>query len=224
MTALTLLRDLLQDKACFLCGEESRLPICTDCTSAFRRCDENWSESHLLAGTASGFSAYWYEGTLRQAVLQMKVQGEYQLATQLAGLLIGVAASLRLPESPLFVPVPRYGEPARVSAHQFPQVACNALAQAFGGDSGDRLLRKTRRTALQTQLTDEQRLLNPTGALSVGDGAAAMIQGRTVVIVDDVLTTGATVRAATAVILEARPHQCLYLTLARSRATIRAGL
>jgi predicted amidophosphoribosyltransferase len=41
--------------------------------------------------------------------------------------------------------------------------------------------------------------------------------------VDDVLTTGATVCAAVNTILQARPHQCLYLTLARSRATIRSG-
>jgi predicted amidophosphoribosyltransferase len=224
VTVLTLLRDLLQDKACFLCGEESRLPICTACASAFRRCDENWSESHLAAGSASGFSAYWYEGTLRQAVLQMKVQGEYQLATQLAELLVGRTASLQLPQGALFVPVPRYGEPARVGAHQFPQIACKTLAAAFRGDSGSQLLRKTRRTALQTQLTDEQRLTNPAGAFSVVEGGAVVMRDKTVVIVDDVLTTGATVRAVTTAILETRPHQCLYLTLARSRATIRAGL
>jgi predicted amidophosphoribosyltransferase len=224
MSVLTLLREILEDKACFLCGEESRLPICPVCTSSFRRCDEGWSESQLAAGAASGFSAYWYEGTLRQAILQMKVQGEYQLATQLANVLAGVAESLQLPQLPLFVPVPRFGEPAQGSGRQFPQVACKVLAAAFGGDAANNFLRKTRRTPLQTQLTDVQRLANVAGAFSLAEGAAAAMRDRTVVIVDDVLTTGATVRAAEAAILETRPHQCLYLTLARSRATIRTGL
>jgi predicted amidophosphoribosyltransferase len=224
MSVLTLLREILEDKACFLCGEESSLPICPVCASSFRRCDEGWSESQLAAGAASGFSAYWYEGTLRQAVLQMKVQGEYQLATQLANVLAGVAESLQLPQLPLFVPVPRFGEPAQDSARQFPQVACKILTAAFGGDAGIDLLRKTRRTPLQTQLTDAQRLANVAGVFSVAEGAATAMRDRSVVIVDDVLTTGATVRAAETAILETRPHQCLYLTLARSRATIRTGL
>ena len=224
MTVLTLLRELLEDKACFLCGEESRLPICPECASAFRTCDGCWSESKLAAGAASGFSAYWYEGRLRQAILQMKVQGEYQLAAQLASLLVRAAVSLQFPQASLFVPVPRLGDSAQAKSHQFPQVACRALAQAFGGEYGGHLVRKNRRTPLQTQLTDEQRLTNVTGAFSAVEGAAASMQGRTVVIVDDVLTTGATIRAVTTTILRTRPNQCLYLTLARSRATIRTGL
>ncbi len=224
MSILALLREVLEDKACFLCGEESRVPICPACASAFRRCDEGWSESQLAAGPASGFSAYWYEGTLRQAVLQMKVQGEYQLATQLAGMLAGIAKSLPFSRTPLFVPVPRFNESAQSSARQFPQVACNTLTAVFGGDTANNLLQKTHHTPLQTQLTDAQRLANVAGAFSVIEGGAATMRDKTVVIVDDVLTTGATVRAVMAAILKTRPHQCLYLTLARSRATIHAGL
>lgn len=224
MTVLALLRELVEDRACFLCGEESRLPICPECTSAFRTCDECWSESKLAAGVVSGFSAYWYEGRLRQAVLQMKVQGEYQLAGQLASLLVHAVASLQFPEASLFVPVPRFGESAQITSHQFPQVACRALAQAFRGEYGGQLVQKRRRTPLQTQLTDEQRLTNVTGAFDVVESAATHMQGRTVVIVDDVLTTGATIRSVTTTLLRARPNQCLYLTLARSRATIRTGL
>jgi len=218
------LRQLIEDKACFLCGEESRLPICPECISAFRRCDDSLCESKLAAGTLSGFSAYWYEGRLRQAVLQMKVQGEYQLATQLASLLTALAASLELPRAPVFVPVPRFGDSVPATSHQFPQVACRALAQTLGGEYGADLVRKTRRTPLQTQLGDVDRLTNVAGAFEVTESAAGSMRGRTVVIVDDVLTTGATIHAVTTSILRTRPNQCLYLTLARSRATIRAGL
>jgi predicted amidophosphoribosyltransferase len=224
MNLLASFRQLVEDKACFLCGEESRLPICPECASAFRRCDQSLCESKLAAGTLSGFSAYWYEGRLRQAVLQMKVQGEYQLATQLAGFLTALAASLQLPRTSVFVPVPRFGDSAPATSHQFPQLACRALAQALGGECGADLVHKTRRTPLQTQLADAQRLTNVAGAFDVIDDAARRMQGRTVVIVDDVLTTGATIHAVAASILKTRPNQCLYLTLARSRATIRAGL
>jgi len=224
MSVLALLRELVEDKACFLCGEESRLPICPECASAFRRCDQCWSDSKLASGVACGFSAYWYEGRLRQAVLQMKVQGEYQLGGQLASLLVHVAASLQFPPASLFVPVPRFGESAQVTSHRFPQVASRALAQAFEGEYGGQLLQKNRRTPLQTELTDEQRLANVAGAFCTAEDAAARMQGRSVVVVDDVLTTGSTIHAVTTTILKTCPNQCLYLTLARSRATIRAGL
>ncbi|MCX6098100.1 MAG: phosphoribosyltransferase family protein [Caldiserica bacterium] len=160
---------------------------------------------------------------MRQAILQMKVQGEYQLAGQLADMLCNLARSLPLGDRPIFVPVPRFGVRQQGDPRHFPQVACRKLSTRCDGDSGIGLLLKTRRTPLQTQLPDTQRLKNVDGVFELSSSAPGELHDRTVVIVDDVLTTGATVCAATNVILQARPHQCLYLTLARSRATIAAG-
>lgn len=221
MSVLSVLRQVLADKACFLCGEESDLPICPGCASLFRPCDQGWSDCHLAAGPALGFSGYWYEGTLRQAILQMKVQGEYQLAGQLSGILANLITTLPLGDRPIFVPIPRFGTRDQGDPRHFPHVACRILSARFNSDSGNDLLLKTRRTPLQTQLSDTQRLKNVDGVFEFSSDAADQLRGRTVVIVDDVLTTGATMCAATNIILQARPHQCLYLTLARSRATIR---
>ena len=223
MSVLSVLRQVLADRACFLCGEESDLPVCPSCASSFRRCDPGWSDSHLAAGPASGFSAYWYEGSLRQAILQMKVQGEYQLAGQLSGMLTTLAKSLPLGDRPIFVPIPRFGARGETEYRHFPHVTSRTLSASFDGDCGTGLLLKTRHTPLQTQLSDIERLKNLDGVFALSPTAADQLRDRTVVIVDDVLTTGATVCAATNIILRARPHQCLYLTLARSRATIRSG-
>jgi len=154
----------------------------------------------------------------------MKVQGEYQLAGQLSGMLASLAKNLPLGDRPVFVPVPRFGAQGETEYRHFPHVACSMLSKDFDGDSGSGLLLKTRRTPLQTRLSDMERLKNVDGVFELSPTAADQLRGRAVVIVDDVLTTGATVCAAMNVILQARPHQCLYLTLARSRATIRSGL
>jgi competence protein ComFC len=225
LNVLTLLRDVFEDKACFLCGEESRLPVCPDCISTFRRCDEGWCSSQLAAGTLFGFSAYWYEGALRQAILQMKVQGEYQIAPELASMVAFLAKQcLQFSDRPVFVPIPRFGGSEQETPRQFPQIACNMLSTALNGEPGNGLLRKIRQTPLQTQLSDMKRLTNLADVFEVSSDAAGMLKGRTVIIIDDVLTTGATVHEAVRSILKTRPHQCLYLTLARSRATIRTGL
>jgi len=223
VSILSVLHQVLADKACFLCGEESDDPVCPRCASSFRTCDTGLSDRRLAAGPASGFSAYWYEGTLRQAILQMKVQGEYQLAGQLAGMLADLARSFLLRDRPVFVPVSRFGTREQGDPHHFPSVACGTLAKSCNGDSGIGLLLKTRRTPLQTQLSDTRRLTNVDGTFELSADAPRKLHDRTVVIVDDVLTTGATVYAVTSIILQARPHQCLYLTLARSRATMSSG-
>lgn len=224
MSALSFLRDVLADQNCYLCGEESRTPICSVCAADFRLCDADITDSRLLAGNARGFSAFWYEGTVRQAVLQMKTRGEYRLATALAELLKNACMPLRLLRGALFVPVPRYGETRQASLRRFPPVACRILADASGGDDGYGIVAKIRRTPLQTELTDDQRLTNVMGVFAMKDAATSIVKNRIVVIVDDVLTTGATIFSAQRCILQACPNQCLYLTLARSRATIRAGL
>ena len=136
MTILSVLHRVFADKACFLCGEESDYPVCPGCASSFRTCDPGWSDRRLTAGPASGFSAYWYEGTMRQAILQMKVQGEYQLAGQLADMLANLARSLLLGDRPIFVPVPRFGVRQQGDPRHFPQVACGTLSASCNGDSG----------------------------------------------------------------------------------------
>lgn len=224
MNVVSYLQRVLADRSCFLCGEESELPICPACLAQFRRCDTQWTETELVAGRSSGFSAYWYEGTLRQAVLQMKVHGEFQLAKQLAARLASCMPPLPLTDHPIFIPIPGFGQTDNDVRHDFPRVASRVLAMALDGEDGAGLLKKIRRTPLQTQLSDPDRLTNVAGAFHLRSEAAQHLQGRTVVIVDDVLTTGATIGAATDVVLEARLHQCLYLTLARSRATIASGL
>lgn len=224
MNALRFLEQVLADRACFLCGEESELPICPDCLSRFRLCDVSWTEVDLVNGKLRGFSAYWYEGTVRQAILQMKVQGEYRLAGQLASRL--AACAPRLPDNtkPVFIPIPRFGPPDLRRRSDFPPSAARVLADAVQGEDGTGLLVKVRKTALQTKLSDTERRTNVAGAFQLSAPAAGMVEGRSIVIVDDVLTTGATIGAAMEAILPARPHQCLYLTLARSRATIVTGL
>ncbi len=80
---------------------------------------------------------------------------------------------------------------------------------------GDWLLR-LRATETQSSLTRDQRLRNLRGAFALEPLAAAQIAGRRVLLVDDVMTTGATLQAAAAVLREAGAARITALVLART--------
>ena len=221
MNLLDLLKTAVLDRACFLCGEDSLAPVCASCVAQFRRCDASWAKRDLAAGSATGFSLFWYEGLLRQAVLQMKVEGEFRLAEQLSTILADSVGALPMDDGPLVLPVPRFGH--QDPRHHFPFIASEAVARKFHGDCAPGVVQKVRRTALQTKVPDAVRLTNVAGAFVVPVEMRQRLRHRTVIIMDDVLTSGATICAVQEAVLEAGPNQCFYLTLARSRATIGSG-
>jgi predicted amidophosphoribosyltransferase len=76
-------------------------------------------------------------------------------------------------------------------------------------------LMRLRSTASQAGLTPRQRRLNMRGAFGVSDPAA--VAGRRVLLVDDILTTGATARAASRVLMEGGAEAVWVATLARAQ-------
>lgn len=109
---------------------------------------------------------------------------------------------------------------ARLCARGFDQAAL--LAQFFCQDAPagifapDVLLRQ-RHTATQSSLPKRQRLRNMRGAFAVSPSWSARLPGQRVLLVDDVLTTGSTLRAATAALLSAGAQSVEVACLARTQ-------
>jgi phosphoribosylpyrophosphate synthetase len=76
---------------------------------------------------------------------------------------------------------------------------------------------RLRVTASQAGLTPRQRRLNVRGAFGISNSAA--VAGKHVLLVDDILTTGATARAAARALLEAGAESVWVATVARARLT-----
>ncbi len=134
-----------------------------------------------------------------QSVLRNLVHGlKYADRMEARGLLgrwLTEAGQDLFPGTDLIVPVPltRW----RLMRRQFNQAAllANEVALATGIATNPLLLAKTKTTPTQVGLTREQRRLNVRGAFAVPKRRQPAIKGRNILLIDDVITTGATVEA-----------------------------
>jgi ComF family protein len=146
---------------------------------------------------AQATAALVYGGAVARAIVRMKYESRPDLARPLGDLLWRAlephAAMLR---GSIVVPVPLH--PSRLAERGFNQSALLArrLARRLGAPFAARALARTRETLQQAALDRGARAANVAGAFGLrGARGAALIHGRTVVLVDDVTTTGATLDA-----------------------------
>ena len=160
-------------------------------------------------------AAFLYEGTGRELILAFKMADRSWLAPRLATWLHRAAAPL-LPDADVVVPVPLHRW--RLLARRFNQSAVLAALMARRADAAmvPDLLVRTRRTPPQTRLSGPERRRNVRGAFAVRPTRAPLVAGRSVLLVDDVLTTGATVSACARALRKAGAARVDVATLARA--------
>lgn len=120
-----------------------------------------------------------------------------------------------LAEADLIVPVPLHRH--RLISKRYNQSAklCHVLSRESGVPHNPDLLIRTRATPTQGRLTRAERECNVRGAFALRPGAGSSVQGRRTALVDDVLTTGATVNACARTLLRGGVATVYVLTLAR---------
>lgn len=158
-----------------------------------------------------------YEGLLREVVLRMKHAGGEDLAERIGTLWFEHAASrLREVHADIVVPVPLHWW--RSWRRGYNQSAClaYALAKGLAVPLRSRCLRRIRATPSQTEQTPAGRRQNVKGAFKVG--VPSDVRGRSVLLVDDVLTTGSTCDDAARALRAAGATRVVVAVLAKSQA------
>ena len=113
------------------------------------------------------------------------------------------------------VPVPLHRWRLWRRRHNQAALLARAVADCSGRPWDPMVLRRVRRTRPQVGLSRPERAENLQGALRVDPGRAAVVAGRPIVLVDDVLTTGSTAEAAPRALLRAGAASVDVLTFAR---------
>jgi ComF family protein len=147
-------------------------------------------------------AAVRFDDVSRKLVHYFKYGDRLDLAP-LLGRWMAVAGQPLLAEADALVPVPLHWR--RLWLRRFNQSA--ALAQAVGRESGLPVvfdgLQRVKPTAQQVGLTRAERARNVQGVFAVSEAARTAVTGRRLVLVDDVLTSGATVDACARALLRA---------------------
>jgi ComF family protein len=158
--------------------------------------------------------AHFDDGPVRQLVHRLKYYDRLELAKPLGNWMARAGREL-LEEAELLVPVPLHR--ARLTARRFNQA--NALAQAVSARCGvpvdSFVLARVKPTPPQVGLSRSQRALNLQGAFRVAEGMGARIEGRKIVLIDDVMTSGATANAASRALLHGGASRVDVLVFAR---------
>ena len=196
---LDALLDLVLPQSCAGCGRAASR-WCPACASALRdavrRPLGRTAPDPVPPGFPRAAAAAAYDGAVRGALLAHKERGRLALVRPLGAALAAAVAALDPPAGVVLVPVPSDPRAVRARGHDHARRLARraaAVLRAAGVDArAGPLLVHARRVADQAGLDTAGRTANLQGALQ----ARRPLAGLVVVVVDDVVTSGATLAEA----------------------------
>ena len=205
-------------------GSASGLHICGKCLSRLIVNDEDYRWFLCLSDPVENdpcpglplFMPFTYKGFVERAVPKIKFSKKLELA-RLFGIILGSCFLEEEIRADLIVPIPLSEE--RMEERGFNQASEIAfpLSKINGIPFAEDCLVRTRDTKRQAEITDKsKRANNVKGAFEVSDKWD--VAGLTVVVVDDVATTGATLHEAAKVLYKAGAAKVLCVAFAGNRA------
>lgn len=233
--SLTELAGVVLPPCCPLCKEES-VPrpgsFCPTCSAGIRtvespRCPRcalpytgDTPHDHLCEECLRRKPPYervlagaHYEGPLREAIHRFKYRGVIGLEQALASFVCErFAGEIRDFSPDLLIPVPLHVSRLRQRTYNQALLLARRLGQRLSIPTEGRLLQRTRATDSQQQLSARGRRANLRGAFA-GSGELAQ---RRLLLIDDVMTTGATVEECSRELLRCGAESVLVVVLARS--------
>ncbi len=218
---LRLLADWMLPPACLLCGgalAHSKPPlICKPCRHRLPplpapRCPvcalpylTEGGEDHLCEGCTRELPPFaraiplgLYGGGLREAIHRFKYRGEFLLSLPLGMLLAEQMEEQGVTGADLILPVPLHLRRLRDRTYNHSLLLARVLGRRWGVPVESRTLTRTLFTAPQQGLSAAERHRNLRNAF-----ASRPLHGESVLLVDDVLTTGATASSCALTLLEA---------------------
>ncbi len=193
-------------------------PLCISCNqllpdSSQRVCDQCWStiervtrdhplyvetrtkltDSGVVTDLVSQF-VFQKEGAFQHIAHALKYSGYESIGREL-GRRIGCTMNEWGVSADGLIPIPLHKAKKRERGYNQAERIAQGIAQTTGIPLQTNLVRRKKHTQTQTQLNLDQRRTNMEEAFEVPASATPLVQGRTFIVVDDVITTGATIES-----------------------------
>ena len=216
-SSLRVVTNLFLQPLCPLCNRPASQDFCHDCWRQLQTCAEHrpaFPTSNALLVLSWGL----YQRHLKQAITALKYDGNRQLARPLGIALGQLWQQFPIPAQrpPLAVPIPLHSDKLRKRGFNQAALLAEAFCQQTGLPLVTQGLLRQRATAPQFGLTANDRQKNLTGAFAIGPAFENRYPQAPVLLIDDIYTTGTTVRTAAAVLRRHRISVCGVATIARA--------
>ena len=194
-------------------------PLCPICGTPFPSKDQ---ESHPCGECLArrphydrAGALYTYEGTLLQAIYGLKYGGKTFLADALGSLLSDFAQKwIPEPVPQYIMPVPLHKKRLRERGFNQSLLLSRHVANALTVELDFLSLRRVKYTLPQTGLAKKERHKNIRGAFEIKN--PSIVKNKTILLVDDVATTGNTLNECARVLKRAKARNVYCVTLARA--------
>ena len=201
------LRDLFYPPVCAGCGkplDKTGTLVCGDCIDSVELTEhamkrgnkvEQLFEDIKKVSSAAAFAYYDDDSALRRTIHSLKYGRQPQIGKWLGQ----IAATEMLRQNPLWfsevdaiVPVPLHPKKFRLRGYNQSEEIALGVAEVIGRPVVPDALRKVVDNATQTQMTIEQRRLNSQNVFEAHN--TLPLRGKRILLIDDVVTTGSTLR------------------------------
>ena len=183
-----LVLDLVFPPRCIGCGADGSY-FCPRCQSSLTYIRDNQSHTAEIDGIRS---LYAYDGSVRQAVLQLKYYNVKALAIPLARLMTEYLGCCDL-TADMLVPVPLHPRRLRERGYNQSSLLAREISRLTSLPIVERALQRRKNTPPQARTASvNDRKMNMRGAFSC---RGKLVAGKRILLIDDVCTSGATLGA-----------------------------
>lgn len=199
--------DFIFPISCGICNQINRRYLCQECEKKIEKYLYNNKDEEK-------FHVLKYEDIIREKMIDYKFNDEsylYHLFSEI--ILNNPKAKQFLKECDIIIPVPIHSIRKRLRGYNQSELVAKEVSKKLGIILYTDILKKQRNTTQQSKLGKKDRIKNVQGVYKVEN--IHKIIGKTVVIFDDIYTTGATTQECKKILLKAGAKEIRILTIAK---------
>ncbi len=198
------------------------VPYCSRCSKPFPPSLASQGISQFLCSECRKEKSYFekifvptlYEGAMKEAIHLLKYRKKTGMVAPLEKIMRRYFDHINFPHLDLVIPIPLHRKKFRERGFNQAELIANIVARYFKLELVKNNLQRVRATKTQTTLSRKERIKNIKGAFKVKNKDE--FQKKSLLLVDDVYTTGTTLKEAARVLKRARAREVYLFTLARA--------